>query len=81
MELEVQPYSPFFRQDEEAPIAEIVHVSGVLAELDEGVSNNNGALMLLTDDYHLEHRKAGDAISSLWLRMEALLVLLGTPPL
>jgi hypothetical protein len=64
MELEVQLYSPFFREDEEAPITEIVHVSGVLAKLDEGVSN--------TDDYHLKRRKAGDAISSLWLHGSSL---------
>jgi hypothetical protein len=66
LELDVQPYSPFFRTDEEAPITEIGHVSGVLAKLDEGVVNNNEALILLTDDYRHEHRKVGDAISSLY---------------
>jgi hypothetical protein len=46
--------------------------------LDEGVVNNNKALILLTDDCCLEHRKAGDVISLLWLHMEALLASLGT---
>jgi hypothetical protein len=81
LELDVRPHSPFFRDDEEAPITEIAHVSGVLARLDEGVMKNNEALLVLTDkDYRLEHRKAGDAISLLWLQMEALSAALGTAP-
>jgi hypothetical protein len=80
LELDVRPYSPFFRDDEDAPITEIAHVSGVLAKLDEGVATNNEALMLLTNDYHMEHRKVGDTISSLWLCMEALSASLGTAP-
>jgi hypothetical protein len=59
---------------------EIAHVAGVLAKLDEGVLNNNEALLVLTDNYHLEHRRAGDAISSLWRCMEALSTALGTAP-
>jgi hypothetical protein len=78
MELDVPPYSPFFREDEEVPITESAHILGVSAKLDEGVSNSNGAHMLLIDDYHLEPCKVGDAISSLWLHMEALLASLGT---
>jgi hypothetical protein len=79
LKLDVRPYSPFFRSDEDAPITEIDHVAGVLVKLDEqGVANNNEALLVLTDDYRLEHRKAGDAILSLWLCMEALSAALGT---
>jgi hypothetical protein len=80
LELDVQPYSPFFWSDEEAPITKIAHILGMLAKLDEGIVNNKEALILMMDDYHLEQCKAGDAISSLWLCMEALSSSLGTAP-
>jgi hypothetical protein len=38
LELNVHSYSPFFKEDEEAPITKIAHVSGVLVRLDEGVA-------------------------------------------
>jgi hypothetical protein len=55
MELAIPLYSPFFREDEEASITEIAHISGVLAKLYEGAFNINSALVLLTDTYRLEH--------------------------
>jgi hypothetical protein len=43
--LNISPYSPFFRGDEEAPITEIGHVPGVLAKLDKVVTFNNKAII------------------------------------
>jgi hypothetical protein len=80
LELDVRSYLPFFKEDEEFTITEIAHVTRVLARLDEGVATNNEALLVLTDDYHLEHRKAGDAILALWLRMQAISASLGATP-
>jgi hypothetical protein len=50
LELDVQTYSPFFKEDKEDPITEIAHVTGILARLDGGVTANNEAPMGITDD-------------------------------
>jgi hypothetical protein len=54
--LDISPYSPFFRSDEEAPITEIGHVPGVLAKLDKGVASNNEAIINFVEDYRSKHR-------------------------
>jgi hypothetical protein len=64
--------SKFFKKDEVAPITDVEHVVGVLTRLDQGIATNNDAIINLVDDYHLEHVKAGDAITALWLRLEVL---------
>jgi hypothetical protein len=38
LELDVRMYSPFFKEDKEAPITKIAHVTWILARLDEGVA-------------------------------------------
>jgi hypothetical protein len=61
--LDVNPYSPFFKDDEETPITEIGHVSGVLTRFDQGIMANNEALLHFMLVYHCqEHGKAGEAI-------------------
>jgi hypothetical protein len=59
--LDVSPYLPFFKEDKEAPITEIGHVSGVLACLDQGVTSNNEAIIHFIEEYRQEHGKAADA--------------------
>jgi hypothetical protein len=78
--LDLSPYSPFFKVDEEAPMTEIDHVAGVLIRLDEGICNTNTALVHLVQDYRSEHAKAGDAITALWLRLEAVASTVGVCP-
>jgi hypothetical protein len=56
------------------------HVAGILARLDQGIANNNAAVVALLSDYKLEHSKAGDAIHSMWLRLEALTASVGEVP-
>jgi hypothetical protein len=80
LQLEVALYSPFFRPDEAVPITEIEQVSGVLARLDQGVGNNNSALVSLVGDYRTEHGKAAEAIEALWLRVESLSGTVGRCP-
>jgi hypothetical protein len=53
--LDLSPYSPFFKKDEEAPITEVVHVVGVLARLDQGIATNSNAMLTLVEDYRSEH--------------------------
>jgi hypothetical protein len=80
--LDVSTYAPFFKDDKEAaPITELGQVSGILARLDQGVTTNNKALINLITDYRQEHLKAGDALLSMWLRIEALTSSLGTIPI
>jgi phage shock protein A len=78
--LELSPYSKFFKQDEVAPITEVAHVVGVLARLDQGVASNNDTIINFVEDYRSEHLKAGDAITALWLRLEALAASVGVCP-
>jgi hypothetical protein len=63
--LDMSTYSPFFKDDEEAPITELGHVSGVLAWLNQGVTANNKAVINLIVNYHQEHTKAGEALCAL----------------
>ena len=78
--LDVSLYSPFFKADEEAPITEISHVTGVLARLDDGIHANNSGLLSFMTEYRQEHGKAGSAIRSLHLRLEALTSTVGSVP-
>jgi hypothetical protein len=78
--LDVSVYSPFFKDDEDAPITDIGHVTGVLSRLDDGVTKNNEAIVKFLEDYRQEHGKAGDAIRALWFRLEALTSSVGTVP-
>ena len=79
--LAISPYSPFFKEEDEVlPIADINHVLGILARLDKGVTVNNQALLRFAREYRQEHGKAGEAIRSIWLRLEALASLVGTVP-
>jgi hypothetical protein len=79
--LDVSPYSPFFKEDkEEEPITEIVHVLGVLARLDKGITSNNEAILHFIGEYQQEHGKAGEAIHLIWLRLEVLASLVGMVP-
>jgi hypothetical protein len=78
--LDLVPYSPFFKQDEDFPLTEIEHITGVLVRLDQGIAGNNVSMINFVDDYRLEHAKAGDAITALWLRMEALSATVGVCP-
>jgi hypothetical protein len=55
--LDVNPYSPFFKEDKEAPITEIGHVSGMLARLDKGITSNNEAILHFLREYRQEHGK------------------------
>jgi hypothetical protein len=80
--LAISPYSPFFREDEVVPIRDIDHVLlGILARLDKGVTVNNEALLHFIGEYRQEHGKVGEAICSIWLRLEALAYLIGTVPM
>jgi hypothetical protein len=78
--LDVGIYTPFFKQDEDSPITELSHVTGILARLDEGVHINNEAIVNFIAEYRNEHGKAGNAIRSLHLRLEALAATVGTVP-
>jgi hypothetical protein len=78
--LDVSVYSPFFKDNEVAPITDIDHVSGILARLDGGITANNAAIINFIDDYKGEHGKAGDSIWSMWLRLEALTSTVGRVP-
>jgi hypothetical protein len=60
--LDVSIYSPFFKDDEVAPITDIDHISGVLARLDGGITLNNAAIINFIEDYKGEHGKAGNSI-------------------
>jgi hypothetical protein len=78
--LDIVPYSPLFRNDEDVPLTEFDQISAILARLDQGVVSNNETLMNFVNDYRFEHAKAGEAFGSLWLRLEALSASLGTSP-
>jgi hypothetical protein len=79
--LDVNVYSPFFKEDEVTPpITDIDHVSGVLARLEGGITANNLAIINFIEDYKGEHGKAGDSIRSMWLRLEALTAAVGEVP-
>jgi hypothetical protein len=77
---DVNPYSPFFKDGEETLITEIGHVSGVLARFDKGIIANNKALLHFLSEYQVEHGKAGEAIQSIWLRVEMLTSSIGMVP-
>jgi hypothetical protein len=79
--LAISPYSPCFKEDEVVPITDIDHVSRILARLDKGVTVNNEALLHFVCEYRQEHGKAGEAICSIWLRLEALASSVGTVPM
>jgi hypothetical protein len=49
-------------------------------QMDEGVPTNNVTLINFIQDYRNEYGKAGEAIRSLWLRMEALSSAVGPVP-
>ena len=70
--LDVSLFSPFFKSEGEDPITEIGQVSGILAHFDVGITANNEALIHLLSEYREEHGKAGEAIRSIWLRVESL---------
>jgi hypothetical protein len=55
----VSVYNPFFKDDEVAPITDIDHVSGILAQL---LTANNAAIINFIYDYKGEYGKAGDSI-------------------
>jgi hypothetical protein len=78
--LDVSAYSPFFKEDEVAPVTDIGHVAGILARLDQCITTDNAAVINLIGDYKHEHLKAGDMLHSMWLRIEALTASLGTMP-
>lgn len=81
--LDVSVYSPFFKNnedDEGVPITNLSQVRGVLASLDQGINSNNDALLNFVSEYRQEHGKAGGAICSLHLRLEALSATLGKVP-
>jgi hypothetical protein len=74
------PYSSFFKKDEVAPIMDINHVSGVLGRLDQGITTNNEAILHLIGEYRQGHDRAGEAICSIWLRLEPLAASVGMVP-
>jgi hypothetical protein len=79
--MDLDPYSPFFQEDEEAPrITKIEHIAGVLVMLDQGIVSNNEMLFKLLEDYQSEHYKAGAAIMALWLCRKALSATVGKCP-
>jgi hypothetical protein len=79
--LDVGIYTPFFKDDEEdSPITNISHVTGILARLDDGVHINNAAIVNFIAEYQQEHTKAGSAIGSLHIRLEVLATTVGTVP-
>jgi hypothetical protein len=78
--LDVSVYSPYFKVPEDAPIADLDKVTGVLARLDDGIFSNNEAIVNLIAEYRQEHGKAGGAIRSLHLRLEALASTVGSVP-
>jgi hypothetical protein len=79
--LDLSVYSPFFKDDEVAPITDVDHVSGVLAHLDGGITANNAAIINSIDDYKASMaRQPGDSIWSMWLCLEALTSTVGRLP-
>jgi hypothetical protein len=78
--LDISIYSPFFKEDEVAPITDIKHVAGILARLDAGILSNNKAIITFIEDFRNEHVKSEDASRAMWLRLEALTSSVGIVP-
>jgi hypothetical protein len=78
--LDLVPYLPFFKPKEDVPVTEVAYVTGVLVQLDKGIASNNDAILTLIDDYRIKHLKAGNAITALWLRIEAFAATVGVSP-
>jgi hypothetical protein len=49
--LDVGIYTPFFKEDEDSPITELSHVTGILARLNDGVHINNEAIVNFIAEY------------------------------
>jgi hypothetical protein len=71
--LDVSVYSPFFKVYKELPRSLGAHV-------DEGINSNNTSILNFVAMYRQEHGKAGGAIRSLHLRLDALVATVGTVP-
>jgi hypothetical protein len=78
--LDVSIYSPYFKVPEDAPITGLNNVTGVLVRFDDGIFANNEATVNFIAESCQEHEKAGGAIWSLHLRLEALAATIGSVP-
>jgi hypothetical protein len=78
--LDISIYSPYFKAADDAPITDLNNVTGVLVHFDDGIFSNNEAIVNSITEYRQEHGKAGGAIRSLLLRLEALAATVGSVP-
>jgi hypothetical protein len=78
--LDASVYSPFFKASNDAPVSDLSSVNDTLIRFDDGIFTNNKAIVHLISEYRQEHGKAGGAIWSLHLRLEALFATVGSVP-